>query len=1162
MHLAIRGLRLILIANTRKNLDKLNFFLANVSQSRVLLRFRRHREAPPILGVKTYEVITSMEHDLVLSFPESHDVSYHEDAFGNVPSLTQAPFQYPAPPALDVPRRESLSFAGESSYTLASAVDFGHVNGPAVVAVAAVANNDAKKEKEESIKINPSEFDPGAAELFKLMKKGTHLVLIEGSLLKSNTFGNGTWIVLDIRIKHKQSPMRFRVADSGQVIVVRTASAPAEAAGFFKVKIVTTDGIQKDDGKEHVSWKNFVVEGDKDPMEINNRTRKAYDAIVKKEKKRLANAKEDKKSRERDPTEEMDEDEENDEENGRVAKPSQRKKGKVDSGLRELAELLQRCRELLLAGKLSREMSDELVKKLQKYGKGDVAYWTQKLNPNEVILPGQVVALIFTSDGLRATLSPPPDQKVFAWTVAADEHGTSYGPQPYQEANPSMIKDLTEAVLVVYMGHALVHVRGNVKAGSTLCGGLPGDGFGVERSHGVREREFGVALTDSDKNENVIAMVWIMQTNARLAEVPGMGDVLVRIADIEAKLSNEEFKGMAIKLDALDERLSVLEERFASIVQGASVAEVTLNQIITVCKDYCEVKEEEKYYVSVSKEASQVKLESAESFVRSLIGWQRKVEECLSSAADVVTLETAKQFLAQAIVKGKEVILIWEEESVVWDLKNKLRSDYSKFNVEYFRNPNSKKGVSFVDSFISQQMIDVDKKKVYSGVEEIDFYGKVTKVEGGAGVGKSTWCKMICHRWAIGKDYEHNDLIVLLQYDDVKSMLEESKKVSEETLICEALFSGNKDACKTFLSWSKRGHVRLLWILDGFDDDELDRIWHIFGRDTKSLIASVRQGTTDFKHDRTLKLSEFSVAECYSFIRMYFEGEKPDLSSVAIYLRDLKTLEYALTLQPFLIAKSWSEWEVLKVWLSYKECQSLVQTIESNTGDMRTPAFLGYLCYAILAKNDGQKNQKISPDLVFVMNVVVKVLVNAGSDFAMIQEKLKVLAWSSGAKEVFSWIETDEKIQKQIMQSGLLVRQGHAEKGMFKWKFNALCDFLIAKYMYDSISPTTANELFSRVNCFVRKEWTVYAGMMLEQELVQTNGKVVGKISLFVKFFLNIRHNIDADAGKSVVQCLDGRDSSLRHFASQLWKMDIDLADHWKSCVARFGDFFLGKRCL
>lgn len=108
----------------------------------------------------------------------------------------------------------------------------------------------------------------------------------------------------------------------------------------------------------------------------------------------------------------------------------------------------------------------EQLKPRKQHKKGDLAYWIPKLEMNEQIKPGQVVAIL--SKGHFATSQPPIGSDVLAWTAVAGAEG---GPVPLVVGNPFGFlrpDDNKNCVLVAYVGHVRLYCNPDVKCGQPL----------------------------------------------------------------------------------------------------------------------------------------------------------------------------------------------------------------------------------------------------------------------------------------------------------------------------------------------------------------------------------------------------------------------------------------------------------------------------------------------------------------------------------------------------------------------------------------------------------------------------------------------------------------------------------------------------------------------
>jgi hypothetical protein len=110
-------------------------------------------------------------------------------------------------------------------------------------------------------------------------------------------------------------------------------------------------------------------------------------------------------------------------------------------------------------------------------GYGDTVYLFDRLDRDEVVNVGDV---IFVVDGQKATLRPLSGSRVRRCSVVANVEGVpgfdrSY-PHPVGMLRNAGVKDVKNAVPVVWFGRAMVRVGAQVRDGNSLSGGVVGDG--------------------------------------------------------------------------------------------------------------------------------------------------------------------------------------------------------------------------------------------------------------------------------------------------------------------------------------------------------------------------------------------------------------------------------------------------------------------------------------------------------------------------------------------------------------------------------------------------------------------------------------------------------------------------------------------------------------
>jgi hypothetical protein len=222
---------------------------------------------------------------------------------------------------------------------------------------------------------------------------------------------------------------------------------------------------------------------------------------------------------------------------------------RIQDMIREIAKLLHGWNGTDIRSLLS-EIQSRIKKGgggLDLSGLGDIAYWLPKLDPAEIIKPGQIVALLSNRGGtLCATLRPPDVKKVLAWTVVAGAPG---GPKPVVVADPFRITERDEGdderdtevhdenndnnhvdgcqkgVLVVFMGIARVSVTSSVtKPSQILYGGARGDDIiGCAMTIPEKEEEDGEkdfvyqAATNGKQRERTLVPEWVTERGFGMA---------------------------------------------------------------------------------------------------------------------------------------------------------------------------------------------------------------------------------------------------------------------------------------------------------------------------------------------------------------------------------------------------------------------------------------------------------------------------------------------------------------------------------------------------------------------------------------------------------------------------------------------------------------------
>jgi hypothetical protein len=559
---------------------------------------------------------------------------------------------------------------------------------------------------------------------------------------------------------------------------------------------------------------------------------------------------------------------------------------------------------------------------------GDIAYWTLKLDAEEMFHAGEVVALLSTSRGLRVSKAPSNADNVFAWTVVADREGVTGGPRPILIGNPEGGKISEDSfVLVVYMGHVKVWVEGEIISGDVLFAPQISNGKAVCAKVALNpRRRIGVALSDRNKeDQSVIAFVWLMQGgpqhSSELMSLPSdVKELSLHLQGQEEAIAfnAQSLKELMFRVDTLEVRFEDLEKKVASLSVGSSVvnSKEFLNEVIKYCTEFCQVKLEEDSWLVLS--LNDARLQSEQSKLRrdAILGWKskldimsnREVEQGVlmlqdSSKDDSLWIKAA-EITMSALAKAEAEISSWAQVVVMLDLKERLKKTYSSFKLKLFDNPNGRlTSMSFDESYLGRELHimrpDGGSSAKIGDLDLLQYRGTRIALAGKAGLGKSMLCRWMCYQWA--KDEQEWDIAVFFTFEEVRDIIvgaDQSmplnRRLSWPDLFAAKFFSMDaqkQEKANLFWEWVKRAQSRVLWVFDGYDKDLVQKsplLKEWFCGNGNSFVDSGRQSMiiatkpdflSCFKWGERIDLSHFSRADVFAFIALYFGRSREQILS-------------------------------------------------------------------------------------------------------------------------------------------------------------------------------------------------------------------------------------------------------------------------------------------
>lgn len=750
----------------------------------------------------------------------------------------------------------------------------------------------------------PPQLNAVRAPIFELLETRDQVEVVEGEVrgaARTHGRNRGTWLSVDIdglNLKFDDDTIvKFRHVRSGTVFRAAVGNAPSSISGLWYVKLLAKD------------WTHFAV--------TEHHVEEIKDRKKRKKGKKSTHETPEKRDRRGD---DNDEDENDD--------PS--KKRRV-IGERETESIVRNAGSGIGGGG-GIFSSSARTSVLGAFAHGDLAYLTQKLNPEETFRAGEVVALVNVGhdDGLRVTSSPDERADIFAWSVVAnrrDQRTVGGNQRPLSIADPGRFDDDDDgdAVPVVYMAHALVRSQDmDIASGDIICASpmFLGEAkrFDIDKLEAEAEMEeteepqpklLGIALSNVQEMF-VDALVWVMRTVKNNERKPRQQrpSHLLRDDDDSDPYSCESetwrMMRMVGELDTISSKIDMTlipKAEFESRLVGPRV---------------------EDRLASLEKRLSSISLKKNNLFdVDSLAKVQEAIlrsrrrhnddEDDVAAAASAALsmqkiqhhIHVLKEHWAQQLEKLEARAKEWDEMAVVANLNRDLRQKYSGFNLLNYTivvSP-TRATIPFEDVFIPRRLKDVStNNKSEKKLNEIAFAGNVTKVTGS---GKSSWCNMFCYKWAKGRKNNRSnkeldddddglvilvDAIVMIQCMESKD--NEKPVVTVEECLARMLFSGDIAKAKTFLQWSSKPESHVLWIIDQYEVLEMlpDRsefsdnpsrtelaksMLELMSK--KSLIAAtrddnVRRSDGFLQWNQRFELAPFNPYEVCSFIYTYFHG--------------------------------------------------------------------------------------------------------------------------------------------------------------------------------------------------------------------------------------------------------------------------------------------------
>jgi hypothetical protein len=768
-------------------------------------------------------------------------------------------------------------------------------------------------------------------------------------------------------------------------------------------------------------------------------------------------------------------------------------------------------------GDLTEAEVQELLNMLRDYrGFGDIAYWTAQLDMDEELKPGSVVALVATAAyGPRATRKHASSEKIIAWSIVAGMKG---GGQPYAKPNPGKV-DRKSAILLTYMGHVRVLVEGEVAAGDSLFGNVS-SGRASRVNEENKDRRVGVALTaacvGADGEMFVDALVWLMNgSDPRLMELPR------QITELSAQLQGyatrvevtvEEVKQVRERMNVLEGQFSAMKKQMEVISASNNVVtEEDLRNIIDQCRAFCGAADVTRYAAAAagSEERATVETRKCDMRLDCIIAWKARLVQLLplslSSTSEQTRIATLEG-LAEAALWAERDVQLWRETVVMRSVKERCKVAYAEYELELFENPNGHAArLPFEEVVLDRRLSLVvhgdsttdgkgkqlrETRRTVKRLDELLLTGKRTKLIAKAGMGKSTLCRLMCHRWAMGGGQDEAwasdwDVVVLITSVDVMLAIERRSVVERRSMewvdvVADAWFHGKVEDAALFLAWCRRRETnsRILWICDGYDEiqgslaAECPLLKGLFlgGGGESDLIFRSAIVTTrpeidrEIKFDQCVELRELRDGNVVSFIQSYFGCTKKYLVAGAVLSDGYWLMRFV---EGGLSAAERKLFEILAE-------STLLQK------GVRTPLILELLCYAVSIREGrdddgvGVGQWKTCDVYRVVVDILVEKVVKKDANVDP-KDKKAVLEAKNGIRSGLGEIafkslntrrrnknaapessETDVRVVVEdedpfwygIRRCGLLYQNGNVRNSQYFWKHLSFRDYLAAEWIF------------------------------------------------------------------------------------------------------------------
>jgi hypothetical protein len=535
---------------------------------------------------------------------------------------------------------------------------------------------------------------------------------------------------------------------------------------------------------------------------------------------------------------------------------------------------------------------DGVVDRLKRLKRGDFAYVLDHFRTSEELERGDAVYIVYGDENdrrLKCTKHKPSDpDKIFARSVVAGAGGLD----PHTVATPYGGESFV-GVQVVYLGHAYVKVDQShcesIRNGVFLCAST--DGYAVpEGSSPEWASRLGQALGPPFPHGDkwlVEAFVFVGQgaTNRALARF------------------DDQVKRVITRMDALETDVATVKETVIQLEVGIENLEIQ-DHLKT---EQLEVLRNDVSDHSVLLEALHIRSGQIESSVADAQTRLSAMEETVGESTFAINVreqqlkELSRQEGWLKNVEGSLSRL--NEEWNAWPMNEPRSSVMQDIGVRLVIAKLKKKYLQFKRrSFFKEQreitielgqfplvMVAADKKYEEVSLERLWTHSH-SLLFGAGGIGKSTFCKSLCRNWAcVGAT---SDFDCLLYVDLATELVKPGTPfVSLSDVIFVVVFKSDPSSrrlCDDFTGWLSKPDIKIMWVLDGYDQVEhivpgtifeglRDGSFFAHQKNKHVLLvtrAEVTEGPCRIEHKsyHCYELMGFCETTVERYIEVYFDG--------------------------------------------------------------------------------------------------------------------------------------------------------------------------------------------------------------------------------------------------------------------------------------------------